>query len=273
MDYAQQLADFAHILEQKRLVTALEGNASVIDRQTGLTYVTPSGRMKLLLEKEDICVMNAAGEQIGGRGRRSSEYLLHEAVYQARPDVTAVVHSHCPFLTAYALRYQNFDVPETCSLREVFTHFTCLPYGKPGTHEIHRGIGEALGGYKGYGYAMIIELLSAILQDGWYGKDLDGKDENGNIRPYHLGHFFIAIDTDHFMGEDVCRKKAGDILRAVRASQKAPGCERIYTAGEKEHEIRLARKAGVPINDSVQKEIIAIRDELGLNQYHFPFED
>ena len=144
MDYAQQLADFAHILEQKRLVTALEGNASVIDRQTGLTYVTPSGRMKLLLEKEDICVMNAAGEQIGGRGRRSSEYLLHEAVYQARPDVTAVVHSHCPFLTAYALRYQNFDVPETCSLREVFTHFTCLPYGKPGTHEIHRGIGEAL---------------------------------------------------------------------------------------------------------------------------------
>ena len=89
MDYAQQLAAFAHILEQKRLVTALEGNASVIDRQTGLTYVTPSGRMKLLLEKEDICVMNAAGEQIGGRGRRSSEYLLHEAVYQARPDVTA----------------------------------------------------------------------------------------------------------------------------------------------------------------------------------------
>ena len=54
MDYAQQLAFFANILEQKRLVTALEGNASVSDRQTGLTYVTPSGRMKLLLEKEDI---------------------------------------------------------------------------------------------------------------------------------------------------------------------------------------------------------------------------
>ena len=49
MDYAQQLADFAHILEQKRLVTALEGNASVIDRQTGLTYVTPSGRIHLEL--------------------------------------------------------------------------------------------------------------------------------------------------------------------------------------------------------------------------------
>ena len=45
-----------------------------------------------------------------------------------------------------------------------------------------------------------------------------------------------------------------------------------YSAGEKEYEIRLARHAGVPINESVQKEFIAVRDELGLN-YKFPFED
>lgn len=134
------------------------------------------------------------------------------------------------------------------------------------------GIGEALGGYKGYGYAMAVELLSAVLQNGSYGKDLDGKDENGNIRPYHLGHFFIAIDTDHFLGEALCRKTAGDIIRAVRASKKAPGADRIYSAGEKEHEIRLSRAAGVPINESVQREILEIRDTLGLTQYRFPFE-
>ena len=87
------------------------------------------------------------------------------------------------------------------------------------------GIGEALGGYKGYGFAMIVEILSAALQDGMYGKALDGKDENGNIRPYHLGHYFIALDTNHFLGEEVCRKKAGDIIRDVRASKKAPGAE------------------------------------------------
>jgi LDH2 family malate/lactate/ureidoglycolate dehydrogenase len=135
------------------------------------------------------------------------------------------------------------------------------------------GIGEALGGYKGYGFALVVELLSCALQDGWYGKDLDGKDENGNIRPYHLGHFFIAIDTDHFMGEDVCRKKAGDVLRAIRASRKAPGEDRIYTAGEKEWDIWQSRKdAGVPINESVQQEMIRVRDELGLSEYVFPWE-
>ena len=135
------------------------------------------------------------------------------------------------------------------------------------------GIGEALGGYKGYGYAMVVELLSAVLQDGNYGKALDGKDENGNKAPYHLGHFFIAIDTDHFLGEDVCRKKAGEIIRSVRNSKKAPDADRIYTAGEKEYLVRLARADGVPINESVQKEIVAVRDELGLTQYKFPWED
>ena len=134
------------------------------------------------------------------------------------------------------------------------------------------GIGEALGGYKGYGYAMAVELLCAALQDGFYGKDLDGKDADGNKRPYHLGHFFIAIDTDHFLGEDVCRKKAGDILRAVRASKKAPGADHIYTAGEKEYNTRIARAGGVPINESVQKEINEVRDTLGLTQYTFPWE-
>ncbi len=135
------------------------------------------------------------------------------------------------------------------------------------------GIGEALGGYKGYGYAMVVELLSAVLQDGAYGKALDGKDADGNKSPYHLGHFFIAIDTNHFLGEELCRKKAGEIIRAVRNSKKAPGADRIYSAGEKEHLVRLERKAGVPINESVQKEIITVRDELGLTQYKFPWED
>ena len=119
---------------------------------------------------------------------------------------------------------------------------------------------------------MFVELLSAALQDGSYGKALTGLGENGEKVPFRLGHFFIAIDTEHFLGEDVCRKKAGDILREVRSAKKAPDADRIYTAGEKEYEVRLARESGVPINESVQKEMLAIRDELKLD-YKFPWED
>lgn len=135
------------------------------------------------------------------------------------------------------------------------------------------GIGEALSGYKGYGYATVVEILSAALQSGIFLRALDGKDEDGKIRPYHLGHFFMAIDTEAFMGAEAFKKTTGDILRELRGSKKAPGAERIYTAGEKEYEVWLYRKdKGVPITEAVQKEFIQLRDELGLTQFKFPFE-
>lgn len=135
------------------------------------------------------------------------------------------------------------------------------------------GLGELFAGYKGYGYATVVEILSAALQSGIFLKALDGKDENGNIRPYHLGHFFVAIDTEAFLGAEEFKKICGDILRGLRASEKAPGQERIYTAGEKEYETWLYRKdKGVPMTESVQKEFVQLRDEFGLTQFQFPFE-
>ena len=134
------------------------------------------------------------------------------------------------------------------------------------------GIGEALGGYKGYGFALFVEFLSSVLSDGFFGKQLNGVDENGEKCSPRLGHFFIAIDTDHFLGEALCRKKAGDIIREIRASRKMPGAPRIYTAGEKEYEIRLSREAGVPVNESVQQELDFVLKETGLDEkYVFPW--
>lgn len=135
------------------------------------------------------------------------------------------------------------------------------------------GFGETTGGYKGYGYSTVVEILSAALQSGLFLKALDGKDEEGKIRPYHLGHFFIAIDTEAFMGAEAFRKTCGDILRDLRGSEKAPGQERIYTAGEKEYDVWMYRKdKGVPVTEAVQKEFIGLRDEFGLTQFKFPFE-
>lgn len=133
------------------------------------------------------------------------------------------------------------------------------------------GIGEDLGGYKGYGYATVVEVLSAALQQGSFLKMLTGKQDGKNV-PYHLGHFFIAIDTEAFMGLEAFKKTAGDIMRELRASVKAPGESRIYTAGEKEWDVWCERKdSGVPINEAVQKEFSKVRDTLNLN-YVFPWE-
>ena len=135
------------------------------------------------------------------------------------------------------------------------------------------GFGETTGGYKGYGYSTVVEILSAALQSGIFLRALEGKNEDGSIRPYHLGHFFIAIDTEAFMGADAFKKTCGDILRDLRGSEKAPGQDRIYTAGEKEYDVWMYRKdKGVPVTEAVQKEFIGLRDEYGLTQFKFPFE-
>lgn len=134
------------------------------------------------------------------------------------------------------------------------------------------GIGEDLGGYKGYGYAAVVEILSAALQAGSYMKLLTGVAADGGKTPYPLGHFFLAIDPEAFCGADTFKKIAGDICRELRASKKAPGQDRIYTAGEKEYLAWLDRRdKGVPVGPAVQKEFIAVRDSLGLD-FVFPFE-
>ena len=135
------------------------------------------------------------------------------------------------------------------------------------------GIGEELAGYKGYGYATVVEILSSALQAGSYLRMLNGISEIGEKQPYHLGHFFIAIDPEAFLGLDSFKKTTGSILRELRASKLAPGEERIYTAGEKEYLCWLERKdKGVPIGEAVQKEFISVRDKLKL-PFTFPFEE
>jgi LDH2 family malate/lactate/ureidoglycolate dehydrogenase len=135
------------------------------------------------------------------------------------------------------------------------------------------GLGEATGGYKGYGFTAIVEILSAALAGGPFMKELSGKNPDGTNRMYHLGHFFFVINPEFFMGLETFKKTAGDICRALRASEKAPGAERIYTAGEKEWLAWQDRKdKGVPVGESIQKELVGLRDKFGL-PYHFPFED
>jgi len=133
------------------------------------------------------------------------------------------------------------------------------------------GISEETAGYKGYGYATVVEILSAALAGGPFLKALSGVDENGKKVPHRLGHFFIAIDVSAFIDLQEFRRITGEILRQLRASKKAPGHDRIYTAGEKEYYTQQERmRSGIPINESLQKDIRILQAELGL-KYAFPF--
>ena len=134
------------------------------------------------------------------------------------------------------------------------------------------GIGEDTAGYKGFGYATVVEILSAALQQGSYLKALNGFDENGKKIPYPLGHFFIAIDIEHFAPLSVFKAIAGAILRDLRASEKAPGADRIFTAGEKEHLARQYRmEHGCPVPAALQKVMTDCRARWNLD-FEYPWD-
>ncbi len=134
------------------------------------------------------------------------------------------------------------------------------------------GIGEDTGGYKGYGYSVFVEILSAALQNGAFLKALSGF-EDGEKTTYKLGHFFMAIDISAFIEPKQFKETAGNILRQLRASRKMPGRERILTAGEKEYDAYNLRKVkGVPLDEGVCKEILEVKREFNCHEYRFPFE-
>lgn len=133
------------------------------------------------------------------------------------------------------------------------------------------GEGEDTSGHKGYGYATFAEILSSALQDGLYLKDTAGVVEN-NQKRLKVGHFFLAINIQNFIPLDRFKEIAGNIMRELRSSKKAPGKDRIYTAGEKEHYNEIERKnIGIPLNKSLQKDIKIMQKELKLDNYNLPF--
>ncbi len=132
------------------------------------------------------------------------------------------------------------------------------------------GTGEETGGHKGYGYATVVEILSAALQQGSFLTMLLGK-KDGKQTAFSLGHFFIAIDVNAFTDPSDFKKTTGDVLRELRASRKMPGQSHIYTAGEKEYLTWMERKVkGLPFNEDLLKEFRGICIDYGLKDY-LPF--
>jgi len=130
------------------------------------------------------------------------------------------------------------------------------------------GAGERHAGYKGYDLATMVEILSASLCGGAFMKDLLGFADDGSRRPYMLGHFFLAIDVEHFVPLPLSRRITGEIMRSLQGARKEPGQERIYVAGEKEHEKeQQIRAQGVPVNPNLRHDLQVMRDDLGISGY------
>ncbi len=124
------------------------------------------------------------------------------------------------------------------------------------------GAGELFSGYKGYGMALLVDILSGVLPGAGYANNIYLKDEQGKSRPANVGHFFGALRVDGFRPVEEFKATMDDIIRRLKETPKAAGQERIYIHGEKEYEMAADRaENGVLLHPKVVADLKAMSGE------------
>jgi L-fuculose-phosphate aldolase len=113
------------------LVSGTEGNVSA--REGELVHITPSALAYPEMTEDDLVTLRLDGEVVAGRREPSSERRVHLAVYAARPDARALVHTHSRHATAWSSR--------GAPLGDILT----APYAPTGSDEIAAAAVDALG--------------------------------------------------------------------------------------------------------------------------------
>jgi L-fuculose-phosphate aldolase len=135
----RDLVEVCRRLHDRRLIGAGEGNVSCRLGPDRL-LVTPSGASKGHLRPAELAVVDLQGRQIRGRGRPSTELLMHLAAYAARPDVGALVHAHplaAVAFTVAGVAPPNDILPEAVL---VLGRIAVAPFATPGTDEVPRSL-------------------------------------------------------------------------------------------------------------------------------------
>lgn len=127
------------------------------------------------------------------------------------------------------------------------------------------GAGELMGGHKGYGLALVVEVLSAVLSGAAFATATYPRTREGHPLPANLGHFFGAWRIDGFRPAHEFKADVDALQRLLKSSPPAEGAQRIYLPGEKEFEAEAHhRRTGVALNPVVAGELRSLASELGV---------
>ncbi len=131
---------------EEALFAGTSGNLSVYDREKETMIITPSSIPYETMKEEDLVLMRLSGEIIEGRHKPSSEWRMHAAVYKEREDVGAVVHTHSPYATSFAVNREPIPIILIEMIPFLGGDMLVADFAMPGTEDVGR---EALKVLKG----------------------------------------------------------------------------------------------------------------------------
>lgn len=136
-----KLAEISRYLYSKGLAPGKAGNISA--RAGDAVAITPSGVSLKDVEPDNVIMTSLAGNKLTGSGKPSSELPLHLDVYQVREDVGAIVHTHSPYVTGFALAGESIERLE--GFGEIKNPLIeMVEYAPPGSDELARLVADGL---------------------------------------------------------------------------------------------------------------------------------
>jgi L-fuculose-phosphate aldolase len=140
----EEVVNIAHTIYKEALVFETWGNVSSRPTESQVV-ITPSGIPYEKMHFVDMVVVNIDGEVEQGKWKPSTELPLHLAVYKARKDVKAIIHTHSVFATAFAVSRQDIPVVIEDLAQVVGGAVRVADYGQPGSNELALNAVKALG--------------------------------------------------------------------------------------------------------------------------------
>lgn len=127
-----------------------------------------------------------------------------------------------------------------------------------------KGFPMPLGGYKGTGLALMVEILCGMLSGGAFGQEVGGTRVAG--RPMRTSHAFIAIQVERFMPLPDFTARMKRLREMIKSSTPALGYDEVLMAGEPEWRAEAERRAhGVPISRAIWRELADLATRLGVH--------
>jgi len=131
--FQQQVIDYARKLATEGYLKGTGGNISVRVTGEDALAITPSNQDYFTITPDDVCVYRFDGTKIYGEMKPSIEMGFHSAVYQVRPDVGCVMHTHQDFASAIALINKPIPALFDEQVRFLGRRVDVIPYAPSGT--------------------------------------------------------------------------------------------------------------------------------------------
>lgn len=192
----QTVVDAGLKMVQRGLTVGTWGNISARDSETGLIYISPSATEYEGIRCEDIVVLDDELEVIDGSTTPSIEKHMHVAVYKAREDVNAVIHTHP--LYSSVLGVDGMELPGVSEdfVQIVGDKIICSEYALPGTRELAENVVDGLGNRN----AVLLPNHGALC----VGKDMDHAFKICDVveKTAHIYILAKSIGTPHLIAEE-----------------------------------------------------------------------